>query len=157
MMGLGPVRFERSGDLKIVGLQKSYTAESRNQIPQLWQQFAPSIGQIPGQQGMVAYGVCLHAKPDCSFDYLAGVGVEKNANVADEQASVELPDRRYVVFEHTEHVSKLPEAIETIWSKWIPESGLNVSTDAPCFERYTEEYDPEAGQGGTEIWIPLVE
>jgi len=156
MMGLGEPRFEESGDLKIVGTQKSYTAETRNQIPQHWQEFAPSIGHIPGQQGMIAYGVCTNAKPDCSFDYMAGVGVDPGNAIPDGCTTVDLPNRRYVVFEHTGHVSKLPETIDKVWSKWVPECGLKIA-DAPCFERYTEDYAPAAGQGGTELWIPLAE
>jgi AraC family transcriptional regulator len=33
--------------------------------------------------------------------------------------------------------------------------GLNVSKDAPCFERYTSAFNPQTGLGGMEIWIPL--
>ena len=49
---------------------------------------------------------------------------------------------------------ELPQALDTIWSTWVPDSGLKTAK-APCFERYTEEFNPHTGRGGTEIWIPL--
>jgi predicted transcriptional regulator YdeE len=30
-----------------------------------------------------------------------------------------------------------------------------LHTAPPCFERYTAEFNPQTGMGGTEIWIPL--
>ena len=42
----------------------------------------------------------------------------------------------------------------TIWSKWLPESGYEAA-DAPTFERYGEEFDGVTGLGGVEIWLPI--
>jgi AraC family transcriptional regulator len=42
----------------------------------------------------------------------------------------------------------------TIWNKWLPESGREV-VDAPDFERYGEEFDGRAGNGGLELWLPI--
>jgi AraC family transcriptional regulator len=36
----------------------------------------------------------------------------------------------------------------------VPQAGLKVAS-APCFERYTEKFNPKTGMGGMEIWIPL--
>lgn len=41
-----------------------------------------------------------------------------------------------------------------LWTRWAPDCGLRLSC-APCFERYTPEYNPRTGLGGMEIWIPL--
>lgn len=68
--------------------------------------------------------------------------------------SVTLTARRYAVFPHTKHVSELPKTIDTIWSKWAPECGLKIA-NAPCFERYTSEFNGQTGMGGMELWIPL--
>mgnify|MGYP002144291780 CR=1 FL=1 len=48
----------------------------------------------------------------------------------------------------------LEQTIETIWKKWLPESGLK-HVEAPYFERYTAEFNPQTKQGGIEIWIPF--
>ncbi len=58
------------------------------------------------------------------------------------------------MFSHREHVSTIRRTINTIWSKWLPESGEQAA-DAADFERYGEEFDPWTGTGGLEIWIPI--
>jgi AraC family transcriptional regulator len=62
--------------------------------------------------------------------------------------------RRYAVFTHTEHVSAIPQTMDTILVKWAPNSGLKLDS-SPMFEQYTSEFNPNTGYGGTEFWIPL--
>lgn len=152
-LGLGTIRFENAGDLAIAGLNKSYTMETRSQIPAQWQEFAPRIGQVPGQVGgMTTYGVCWNFKGSCEFDYLCGVEVQGAA--PNDLTLVKIPARRYAVVTHSGHVSTLPQTIDAVWSKWAPDAGLKIAK-APCFERYTEEFNPQSGLGGMELWVPL--
>ncbi len=156
-LGLGAPRFENGRALDIAGLNASYTPETRRNIPAQWQRFAPSIGKVPGQLGgMTAYGVCWNTRPDCGFDYLAGVEVASSDGLPNDLTTVSLPARRYAVFTHDRHVSKIGETIDAIWTNWAPVCGLNLA-DAPCFERYTAEFNPATGLGGMELWIPLAE
>ena len=62
--------------------------------------------------------------------------------------------REYAVFIHRDHVSAIGNTIDKIWNDWVPQAGVNVAS-APCFERYSEEFNPQTGMGGMEIWIPL--
>ncbi len=71
-----------------------------------------------------------------------------------ELARVRLPVATYAVFAHREHVSTIRSTWLAIWSSWLPGSGLEA-VDAPSFERYPETFDPETGNGGFEIWIPV--
>ncbi len=153
-MGLGAPRFEDSGERVIAGINESYTFESRMNIPKQWDRFAPQIGKVPGQSGSDSYGVCWNYEPSRGFDYLAGVAVADTKYLQAAFAHVDLPAGRYVVFTHSGHISKLPATLDTIWTKWVPECGLKLA-DAPCFERYTERFDPTTGKGDVEIWIPL--
>jgi len=153
-LGLGPVRFETGRELVIAGLSSTYDAESRKNIPQQWGRFAPHLGKVPGQTGTTAYGVCLNIKPDRSFEYLAGVEVSPAATLPSDFTRVSTPACRYAVVTHEGHVSTLPQTIDTIWTQWIPDAALNTAK-APCFERYTEKFDPKSGRGPVEIWIPL--
>jgi predicted transcriptional regulator YdeE len=153
-MGLGNVRFEASREMSIAGINESYDAESRVKIPAQWERFAPQIGKVPGQVGKDSYGVCWNCRPGCVFDYLTGVEVADTSKVSSGFTSVKVPARRHAVLAYEGNVSNLPQAIEKIWSEWVPESGLKIA-DAPCFERYTEEFNPKTGSGGIEIWIPL--
>ena len=153
-LGLGTLRFEDAPELLIAGMNESYTFESRTQIPQQWMKFAPSIGQIPGQVGGSSYGVCWNYKPECGFDYLTGVEVSALASIPKEWKQLRMDAQRYAIFTHSGHVSAIPQTIDNIWKKWLPNTGLQVA-ESPCFERYTEQFNPQTGRGGTEIWIPI--
>lgn len=154
-LGLAAPRFEQGPRLIIVGLNERYNAETRVKIPDQWHQFAPHIGQVPGQLGgHTAYGVVWNANQNGDFDYLAGVQVAEGNSTPSGFTQVEIAPRRYAIFTHNQHVSSLPQTIDTIWSKWAPDCGLKIAK-APCYERYTEEFNPQTGLGGMEMWIPL--
>jgi AraC family transcriptional regulator len=153
-LGLGAPRFEQGREMIIAGLNLSYNFETRVNIPAQWQRFVPHIGKVPGQIGTISYGVCWNYRPGTGFDYLSGVEVRDSATLPAEFAHVLLPARQYVVFTHREHVSSIGKTIDTIWNQWVPQSGLKMA-DAPCFECYTEEFNPQTGMGGMEIWIPI--
>ena len=153
-LGLNQPTFQVGPELVIAGINQSYTMETRSGIPQQWERFVPRAGNIPNPKGTVFYGVCWNTKPDCAFDYLTGIEVTNTSNLSNEFASVKLDTRRYAAFAHTAHVSAIPKTIDTIWTKWVPDCGLKVA-NAPCFERYTSDFNPNTGMGGMEIWVPL--
>jgi AraC family transcriptional regulator len=154
MTNLEPPRFENGRPLLIVGLGERYTCESSKAIPAQWQRFGPHIDNIPGQVGKVAYGVRCNSDDSGDFDYICGVEVSDFSDVPAEFARLRIPPQRYAVFRHRDHISGIRRTMNTIWSKWLPESGHEVA-DAPDFERYGEEFDPRTGNGGLEIWVPL--
>ena len=155
-LGLGAVRYETGGALSIAGLNNAYDAESRRNIPEQWRRFAAHIGNVPGQIGTTAYGICWNVKPNGDFDYLTGVEVASSAKLPPDFTRVSLPAGRYAVVTHAGHVSTLPQTIDKIWTQWIPGAALKTAIGS-CFERYTESFaDPEEfGIGAVEIWIPL--
>lgn len=153
-LGLNLPTFQNGADMLIAGLNRSYTMETRSGIPQQWEQFVAKAGPIPGAMGGTFYGVCWNTQPDCAFDYLTGFEVSNSTPLPADFTKVQIGARRYAVFPHTGHVSALPKTIDTIWTKWVPECGLKIAK-APCFERYTPEFNPQTGMGGMELWIPL--
>jgi AraC family transcriptional regulator len=155
-LGLGAPRFEPGRDMIIAGLNMSYNLESRVNIPAQWQRFVPHIGKVPGQIGTISYGVCWNNRPGTGFDYLSGVEVRDITTLPAEFAHVRLLARQYAVFAHREHVSSIGKTIDAIWNQWVPQSGLKIA-DAPCFECYTEEFNPQTGMGGMQVWIPLAQ
>ena len=112
------------------------------------------VATIPGRLGNDSYGVCWNMRADSGFDYLTGVAITRGETLPAEFSVLDLKARRYVVFAHKEHISSIASTIDTIWAKWVPVCGLNIA-HAPCYERYTPEYNPATGLGGTEIWVPL--
>ena len=151
---LEPPRFENGKTLLIAGLSERYDCDSSKAIPAQWQRFMPYIGNIPGQIGRMAYGVCCNSDEEGNFDYICGVEVADFSELPPELARLRIPARRYAVFTHRDHISTIRRTVNTIWNKWLPESGYEVA-DAPDFERYGAEFNPETGTGGVEIWIPL--
>jgi AraC family transcriptional regulator len=109
---------------------------------------------ITGRIGQVAYGVCCNGDDAGNFDYIAGVEVSDFSDLPREFARVRIPEQKYVVFTHSEHISTIRRTVSTIWNQWLPASGLQVA-DAPNFERYDQRFDPLTGNGGLEIWVPV--
>ena len=151
-------RIESAKLLQIAGLRERYTSENMQNIAQLWLRFGPHIGNIPGQVGRVAYGLCFNALSPNGLDYLAGVEVSGSFGLPAEFSVATIPAQKYAVFAHREHVSKMYETLDAI-HKWLPGSGLEVgrgTAGAPdFFERYTEDFDSRTGMGGMEVWVPI--
>lgn len=138
--------------LLIAGLARTYSGTNAGMAAQ-WGEFAPWLGQVPGQQGAVAYGV-LYNDTESGIDYLTGVAVDDFGRLPPALARLRIAPRRYAVFGHAGHVASIAETWQSIWSDWFPRSGMTAA-DAPMFERYSERFDPRTGFGGFELWIPL--
>ena len=153
---LKPPRFETSRPLLVAGISERCTHENGGAgIPNQWQRFHQKVGDIPDRVGNVAYGVCCNGD-DSGFDYIAGVEVADFSDLPREFAHVRIPEQKYAVFTHAEHISTIRRTVNTIWNHWLPISGMKAA-DAPSFERYDENFDPATGNGGLEIWIPVRE
>src|ERR1700704_1344332 len=147
-------RFETGKPLLIAGLGERYTWESGAAIPGQWQRFNQSVANFSGRIGEVAYGVCCNGDDSGNYDYIAGVEVKDFSDLPREFSRVRIPEQRYAVFSHGDHISTIRRTVNTIWNHWLPASGLKAA-DAPNFERYDENFDPLTRNGGLEIWIPV--
>jgi AraC family transcriptional regulator len=147
-------RFEICKPLLVAGLGERYTWESGAAIPGQWQRFHQSVANFPGRIGQVAYGVCCNADDAGNYDYIAGVEVSDFSDLPREFSRARIPEQKYAVFAHRDHISTIRRTINTIWNQWLPVSGLKAA-DAPSFERYDENFDPLTGNGGFEIWMPV--
>lgn len=147
-------RIEQGKALQLAGYSETYTYDRRAELPAQWQRFGPLIGNIPGQVGRVAYGVCTGNDDNRSFAYLTGVEVGDAAKLDANLQVVHLPARRYAVFTHTGNVSTLRGTLDRIWQQWSRQNGQRIEK-APFFERYGESFDAKTGDGDVEIWIPL--
>lgn len=153
---LDPPRFETSRPLLVAGVGERYNHENSAGIPSLWQRFHQAAEDIPHRVGGVAYGVCCNGDDAGNFDYIAGVEVSDFSDLPRPFFRVRIPEQRYAVFTHREHISTIRRSVNTICNQWLPASHLKLA-DAPNFERYDENFDPVTGNGGFEIWIPVKE
>ena len=153
---LKPPRFETGKPLLVAGIGERCTHENGGAgIPNQWQRFNQKVDEIPDRVGKVAYGVCCNGD-DSGFDYIAGVEVADFSDLPREFSRVRIPQQKYAVFTHAEHISTIRRTVNTIWNHWLPISGMKAA-DAPSFERYDENFDPATGNCGLEIWVPVRE
>src|SRR4051794_15836575 len=153
---LQPPRFETAKPFLVAGIGERYTWESGAAIPGQWQRFRHKVGDIPERIGDVAYGVCCNGDDSGNFDYIAGVEVADFSDLPREFSRVRIPEQRYAVFSHKDHISTIRRTVNTVWNQWLPASGRQAA-DAASFERYDEDFDPLTGKGGLEIWVPIRE
>jgi AraC family transcriptional regulator len=148
-------RFETGKPLLVAGVGDRFSHDNGAGIPLLWQRFHQSVAHLPSRVGQVAYGVCCNGDDAGNFDYIAGVEVSDFSDLPREFSRVRIPEQKYAVFTHREHVSTVRRTVNAIWNHWLPASGFKMA-DAPSFERYDEKFDPATGDGGFEIWVPIV-
>jgi AraC family transcriptional regulator len=144
--------------LLVAGLQEHYTPETMNSIPALWKRLP--FGRIPGQLGHMAYGIVYNVDPQSKgFDYFCGVEVAAISPANANFKSNKVPSQKYAIFCHREHVSKLRNTIDAIFSTWLPTSGQTHARPTPAspdlVEYYGENFDPESGTGDMEVWLPI--
>jgi AraC family transcriptional regulator len=153
---LQPPRFATAKALLVAGVGERFSHESGAGIPGLWQRFRQTVAHIPGRVGQVAYGVCCNGDDAGNFDYIAAIEVTDYSDLPREFSKVRIPEQRYAVFTHRDHVSTIRRTVSTIWNHWLPASGVKLA-DAPNFERYDTNFDPATGNGGFEIWVPVTD
>jgi AraC family transcriptional regulator len=150
-------RIESRAAILIAGSQRHYTMENLNELTSQWQNLP--FGKIPAQLGR-AYGVVFDGKEnECDFEYLAGVEVSSFADLSAELARMSVPARKWAIFPHRDHVSKLKDTIDTIVKNWLPTAKELVTSprlgEPWMIEFYGEDFNPHTGMGTMEVWFPV--
>jgi AraC family transcriptional regulator len=151
---LEPPRIVDGRTLLIGGIGERYTSETSARMPAQWQRFVPHLGHIPGQIGRAAYGVVCNTDEAGNTEYICGVEVADFSRLPLDWSRLRIPEQRYAVFFHRDHISTIRRAWFTIWNQWLPDSGQHAA-DGPSFELYGENFDGVTGLGGVEIWVPI--
>ncbi|QAU50046.1 AraC family transcriptional regulator [Bradyrhizobium guangzhouense] len=149
-------RFETAKAFLVAGIAERISCDNGAIIPGMWARLHQEVADIPERNGNVAYGVCCNGDDSGNFDYIAGVEVGDFSNLARRFGRIRIPEQRYAVFTHTDHVASIRRTVSAIWNRWLPASSYKAA-DAPNFERYDEKFDPVSGNGGFEIWVPVKE
>jgi AraC family transcriptional regulator len=154
---LPPPRIVDEPKILVVGLRGHFPqGPSTNGVPALWQRFVPFMEQVPFIKPGMPVGVTVDTDEECGFDYLAALEVTKFSEVPKEVEKLEIPANAYAVFDHLRHIAKLPETYRAIWDEALPELGRKAAYATPMLERHKPAFDPRTGEGGVEVWIPLV-
>jgi len=152
---LEPPRYVKSGTLRIVGLSEPFSWETSIKIPAQWQRFMPYFNSID-TRAPIPVGACFLSNDEDEFEYVCAAEVARFGDHPPELVKREIPPTTYAVFEHRVHVSKLGETYTAIWNRILPELGLSQA-DSAVLERHNESFNPNTGNGGVTIWIPLGE
>jgi AraC family transcriptional regulator len=154
-------RFEERGSFRLAGYSRILTFDQVGEIPQLWQKFDGIWGNIPGQVDREGYGVCYvppDGNPGC-FGYFAAVKVAMDAEISEDMVEMMIPAHRYAVIPHEGHVTTFGDTIRALTEAWLPQSGYSAPIpgpgDALFFEHYAEDFNPDTGHNGMEVWQPL--
>lgn len=151
---LPPSRVVDEPRILVVGLGEKFPCGPSIGITGLWLRFAPYMEAIPARREAMPIGITYNFRDEAGFDYLAALEVTRFGDTPRELTQMEIPARRYAVFTHTRHVSRLPETFRVIWDVMLP--AMNVRpADAPSLERHLQSFDPLTGEGGIDVWIPL--
>ncbi len=126
----------------------------QNEIPQLWSQFGPRMGEIKHKVDRdIAYGVMGNLDESSGeFDYVAAIEVESADDLPNGMVSWEVPEQTYAVFTCT--LPTIGKAYKHASEKWLPQSGYRRGTDVE-FELYDKDFDPGDPSSEMTIYIPI--
>jgi AraC family transcriptional regulator len=141
----------------VAGVRERFDEATKKRIPALWNRFLSLLPDIPHQLPGT-YGLCTNANPnDGSFDYVAGVAVERVDRLPEAAIAESVPRQTYAVFRHQVRSldlhAELQPTVRWIWSTWLPASDFEY-LGGPDFERYPEGFERRPGNH-LDIAVPV--
>ena len=142
----------------VAGVRERFDAETKRRIPALWDRLLALMPEIPHQRAGT-YGLCTNPNlDDGSFDYVAGVAVERVDRLPEAAIAESVPRQTYAVFRHKvgspDLHAELQRTIRWIWGTWLPGSDFEY-LGGPDFERYPPGFDPGKPGMFVDIAIPV--
>lgn len=135
-----------------------YTAETLGEVPAQWARFASRVPYLPGRRGPATYGLC-YPWSEGTLDYGCAVEVIAGTVLPTGWKAFDVPTMRWAVFAHDGHFSELNAIEARLLRDWLPAAAqrraLDVAGGVEAIERYGPRFDPRAGRGDIEIWLPL--
>ncbi len=154
---LAPPYAIEGAEVRAVGLSRRHTFDTVISIPIQWETFMAShCGNIPHRLDGIPIGIQKPADDEGAFDYICAAEVSSFGQLPQDLVRIGIPARRYAVFEHRGHVSTLFDTYAAIWNEALQEHGW-APAQAPVIERHSPSFDPQTGEGGLSLWIPLAD
>ena len=147
-------RIVEADAIRAVGLARRHRFGKLIGSPSHWQEFMGQHVAVPSRIDAIPIGIVHPVGDHDSFEYVCAVEVAGFGRLPAGLMAIELPARRYAVFQHHAHVSTVFDSYAAIWSRALPELGWTPA-DAPVIERHQPTFDPSTGEGGVALWIPL--
>ncbi len=147
-------KIEMSPALVLAGRNGTFSLTPDAGIRHLWDKLMEDYGQIEGQVGFKAFGVCHNFDGKGHMDYLAAVQVVNAGDVPGYLYTLIIPARKVAIFNHPGKVDGISTTWSKIFSEWLPAANLVVAS-GPQFEVYSHDFDADKGTGFIEIHIPV--
>lgn len=153
-------RIETLTSKKLIGIRMMMSL-SDNKTSNLWQAFMPRRAEIKNRAttdfiSMQNYGNDWNFSPTALFEKWATVKVTSFENVPAGMETYLLQGGNYAVFFHQGLASEAPRVMQSIFGKWLPQSGYLLD-NREHFEILPEGYSPIDPSATEEIWIPIRE
>jgi AraC family transcriptional regulator len=160
-------RFAERGPFMLAGIREHHAFDGpfAEAIGAQWDRLVPHLDAIPSRARDADYGASFGAADGsvAGFDYLCGVeiaGAGEPGGLPDGFVVARVPARRWAVFAHPGPIDELRHTIDAVFSQWLPASGFALAAEegAPdMLERYGAGFDPAAGRGDLEVWVPCAQ
>ena len=145
-------RFTDAPAMLLVGIRRHHrVSDAGATVPPQWDEFR-SMGLRPDRAPR-AFGVMCGTNGD-EFEYMTALEVASFDDAPAGIVRMRVPAQHYAVFRHDGHVSAIGETWRAIMEEWLPQSDYE-DAETPAFEVYDRCFDPETGNGGFEIWLPV--
>ncbi len=135
-----------------------YTRATLAGIPGQWGRFAGQVPYVPGRVGPATFGLLFEWAGE-GMEYGCAVEVSPGKPLPTGWTQLSIPTLRHAVFRFPGHVSALAAFERAILLEWLPTSGLTrlrgLAGGLELVERYGPRFDPRAGRGDVEVWLPL--
>jgi AraC family transcriptional regulator len=152
---LATPRFDDHQAILALGLRERRSFSDLRVIADQWRRFAPEIDAIPNKAQPIPIGVLTQIDDEGAFDYACAVAVSDFSDASADLARIRVPPQRYAIFHHAGHISGLGGVYRAILDDWLPAAGLTLA-EGPSLERHMPTFDPRTGEGGVEVWLPLM-
>lgn len=149
-------RIERKPARIYAGPVQHYDMQTRSAIPAQWQSYNEVGLRAPTPAEDDYYGVVFNfSQATGMFDYMCGQVLTADAALPDGFSSLKVAAGNWACFATTGHISTMPAAWGEIMGHWLTQPGC-TAREGPSIEFYPPSFDGMTGNGGYEIWMPVV-
>ncbi len=148
-----PERIDNVPERWLIGLNGSFTRDTRGEIPALWERWQWTTVTGVTRPNLV-FGVSHSFSPPNRFDYMCALEVDADAPVPEGMTELIVPAGDFAVFVHDGHVSGIGGVFDTVLCGDVKIEGRRLAP-GPQLEVYGDGFDPKTATGRVEIWFPV--
>lgn len=125
-------------------------------IPELWRNFMRRCSELDPPMKSPPIGVMGLVAEDGSFVYGCAAPIGSKETPLPGLKKLRIASRRYAVFKHSGHISAIRGTYAQIWDGALVDRGWTMAPYA-SLEVHPPEFDTRSGDGGVEIWVPILD